>query len=166
SKLSPNSQTSNVGWFHRSNSALRQTITLCKTWIGDQYPSYSGGDPKGSSCVRVRLPPTQRRSHDGLFGLHNFASYLKQCRRSDLSSHPPQESIPSLPSDLGSAAVHEQFDPRDETRVIRSQKQRRLRNFLGFPHASHWDSGDNPRDHVCRLPTRQWRIDRTRTNDV
>src|SRR6185295_19638704 len=50
SKLSPNSQTSNVGWFHRSNSALRQTITLCKTWIGDQYPSNSGGDP-----IRVEL---------------------------------------------------------------------------------------------------------------
>jgi hypothetical protein len=26
--------------------------------------------------------------------------------------------------------------------------------------------GHNPRDHVFRLPTRQWRIDRTRTNDV
>src|SRR5258708_39966025 len=39
SKLSPYSQTSNVGSFHRSNSALRQTITLCKTWIRDQYPS-------------------------------------------------------------------------------------------------------------------------------
>jgi hypothetical protein len=36
SKLSPYSQTSNVGSFHRSNSALRQTITLCKTWIRDE----------------------------------------------------------------------------------------------------------------------------------
>src|ERR1700752_1335288 len=41
SKLSPYSQTSNADSFHRSNSALRQTITLCKTWIRDQYPSYS-----------------------------------------------------------------------------------------------------------------------------
>src|SRR5260370_32200743 len=41
--------------------------------------------------------------------------------------------------DLGSAAVNEQFDTRDETRFLRSQKQRRLRNFLGFPHASHRD---------------------------
>src|SRR6185295_14185648 len=37
SKLSPYSQTSNSGSFHRSNSALRLTIRLCKTWIGDQW---------------------------------------------------------------------------------------------------------------------------------
>jgi len=37
--------------------------------------------------------------------------------------------------DLGPAAVNEQFDPRDETGVIRSQKQRHLSNFLGLPHA-------------------------------
>ena len=41
--------------------------------------------------------------------------------------------------DLGSAAVNEQFDTRDETGVIRRQKQRHLGNFLGFPHApSGW----------------------------
>ena len=67
---------------------------------------------------------------------------------------------------LGSAAINEQFDTRDETGVIRRQKQRRLRNFLGFPHASHRDGGHNPRNHVCRLPTRQRRIDRTRTNNI
>src|ERR1700675_1890145 len=43
--------------------------------------------------------------------------------------------------DLGSAAVNEQLDARDETGVIRRQKQRHLRNFLGFPHASHRDGG-------------------------
>src|SRR6202140_386002 len=68
--------------------------------------------------------------------------------------------------DLGSAAVNEQFDTRDETGVIRRQKQRRLGNFLGFPHASHRDGGHNPCNHVCRLPTHQRRIDRTRTNNV
>jgi len=34
--------------------------------------------------------------------------------------------------DLGPAAVNEQFDPRDETGVIRRQKQGHLSNFLGF----------------------------------
>ena len=68
--------------------------------------------------------------------------------------------------DLGSAAVNEQFNSRDETGVIRSQKQRRLRNFVGLPHPFHRDGGHNPRNHVWRLPTRRWRIDRTRANNV
>jgi hypothetical protein len=34
--------------------------------------------------------------------------------------------------DLGSAAVNEQFDTRDETGIGR-EKQRHLSNFLGFP---------------------------------
>jgi len=50
--------------------------------------------------------------------------------------------------DLGSAAVNEQFDTRDETGVIRRQKQHHLSNFLGFPHASHRDGGHNPRNDV------------------
>src|SRR5580700_10526310 len=80
--------------------------------------------------------------------------------------------IPAYPSvriwqlDLRSAAVNEQFNTRDETGVIGSQKQCGLSNFNGFPHASHRDCGDNPRNHVWRLPTRQWRIDRTRANNV
>src|SRR4029077_9639388 len=37
--------------------------------------------------------------------------------------------------DLRSAAVNEQLDTRDETGVIRRQKQHHLSNFLGFPHA-------------------------------
>ena len=53
--------------------------------------------------------------------------------------------------DLGSAAVNEQFDTRDETGVIRRQKQRHLSNFLGFPHASHRDGGHNPRNHVWQI---------------
>src|SRR5216684_324944 len=47
-------------------------------------------------------------------------------------------------SDLRSAAINEELDTRDETRVIRRQKQRRLGNFIGLPHASHWD-GDTIR---------------------
>ena len=86
-------------------------------------------------------------------------------RRSRLSSD-PGESLPPFRLDLRSAAVNEQFDTRDETGVIRSQKQRHLGDFLGFPHASHRDGGHNPRNHVCRLPTHQRRIDRTRTNNV
>jgi len=57
--------------------------------------------------------------------------------------------VSSLRLDLGSAAVDEQFGTRDETGVIRRQKQRHLSNFLGFANASHWDSGHNPRNHVC-----------------
>src|SRR5580700_10644168 len=76
------------------------------------------------------------------------------------------KNLPPFRSDLGSAAVNEQFYTRDETGVIRRQKQRHLSNFLGFPHASHRDGGRNPRKHVCRLPIRQRRIDRTRTNNV
>src|SRR6266481_9307096 len=78
----------------------------------------------------------------------------------------PLKESPPFRSDLGSAAINEQFDTRDETGVIRSQKQRRLSNFLGFPHASHRDGGHNLRNHVCRLPTRQRRFDRTGTNNV
>src|SRR5712671_2544242 len=65
----------------------------------------------------------------------------------------PKKS-PPFRLDLGSAAVNEQFDTRDETGVIRSQKQRHLGNFLRFSHASHWDGGHNPRNHVGGLPIR------------
>src|SRR3981189_31833 len=76
------------------------------------------------------------------------------------------KSLSPFRLDLGSAAVNEQFDTRDETGVIRRQKQRNLSNFLGFPHASHRDGGHNPRNHVCRLSTRQRRIERTRADHV
>jgi hypothetical protein len=39
-------------------------------------------------------------------------------------------------SDLRSAAINEQFDTRDETRVIRFQKKRSLGNFIGLPHSA------------------------------
>src|SRR5258708_10374399 len=42
-------------------------------------------------------------------------------------------SLPPFRLDLGSAAVNEQFDTRDETGVIGREKQRHLSNFLGFP---------------------------------
>ena len=74
--------------------------------------------------------------------------------------------LPAARLDLCSAAVNEQFDTGDETGVIRSQKQCHLSNFLGFPHPSHRDGGRNPRNHVCGLPARQRRIDRTGTNNV
>src|SRR5467141_4606897 len=76
------------------------------------------------------------------------------------------KSLAPFRLDLGSAAVNEQFDTRDETGVIGREKQRHLSNFLGFPHASHGNGGHNPRNHICRLPTRQRRIDWTRTNNV
>src|ERR1700723_560817 len=74
--------------------------------------------------------------------------------------------LPPFRSDLRSAAVHEQFDTSDETGVVRSKKQRRLGNFLGFPHASHRDGGHNARNHFWRLPTHQRRIGWTRTHNV
>src|SRR5437016_11849051 len=96
-----------------------------------------------------------------------FASCCSPCGCwSEMQQFFSQKSLPPFRSDLGSAAVNEQFDTRDETGVIRSQKQRHFSNFLGFPHASHRDGGYNPRNHVCRLPTRQRRINRTRTNNV
>ena len=67
---------------------------------------------------------------------------------SESSGHPP------LRLDLGSAAVNEQFDTRDETGVVRSKKQRHVSNFLGFPHASHRDGGHNPCNDVRRQATR------------
>ena len=43
--------------------------------------------------------------------------------------------------DLGSAAVNEEFDTRDETGVVRRQKRRHLGNFFGFPYSAHRDRG-------------------------
>src|SRR6266404_7690162 len=77
-----------------------------------------------------------------------------------------QKSLPPFRSDLGSAAVNEQFDTSNKTGVIRRQKQRHLSNFIGFPHASHRDGGHNPRNHVWGLPIRKRRIDRTRADYV
>jgi hypothetical protein len=68
--------------------------------------------------------------------------------------------------DLGPSAVNEQFDSRDETGIIRSEKQRHLRNFFRFPHTSHRNGRNNPPNQFCRLPTHERRIDGTRTHNV
>jgi hypothetical protein len=52
-------------------------------------------------------------------------------------------------SDLASAAINEQFATRDETGIIRGQKQRRLGNFIGFSHTSHRDCGNYPCNRRC-----------------
>jgi len=88
-----------------------------------------------------------------LFCLIQNSALAPRFRGSCLSSD-PGKSLPPFRLDLGSAAVNEQFDPRDETRVIRREKQCHLSNFLGFPHASHRDRGHHPRNDVCGLPTR------------
>src|SRR5713101_5088316 len=75
SKLSPCSQTSNSGSFHRSNTALRQTITLCKTWIRDQYPSYSGGDP---ILVELLVDASERSSVESFGHTSNVCEPLKK----------------------------------------------------------------------------------------
>ena len=41
--------------------------------------------------------------------------------------------------DLRSAAIGEQFDPRDEAGVIRAQKECDLGDLFGLRHAAHWD---------------------------
>ena len=51
----------------------------------------------------------------------------------------PLRSANKRRSDLRSAPVHEEFDARDETRIVRSEKQSRFGNFVGLPHASHRD---------------------------
>jgi len=48
---------------------------------------------------------------------------------------PPKKGLPSFRLDLGSAAVNEQFDTRDETGVIRSQKQHHIGTSSGFPYS-------------------------------
>src|SRR5258708_16134884 len=50
SKLRPCSQTSNAGLFHRLSSALRQTITLCKTCIRDAVYRNAAKD-----CLFIRV---------------------------------------------------------------------------------------------------------------
>jgi hypothetical protein len=46
--------------------------------------------------------------------------------------------------DLTSAAVHEEFDARDETRIIRGEKQRRLGDLFGLADPSDGDGRHNP----------------------
>src|SRR5580692_3683676 len=82
------------------------------------------------------------------------------------SSRNPVLKILRPRSNLSTPAVDEQFNSCDETGIIRSQKQCDLGNFLGLPHASHRNRGNNPRDHVCGLPVRERRVDWTWTNDV
>jgi hypothetical protein len=69
-------------------------------------------------------------------------------------------------SDLRSAAINEQFDTRDETRVIRCQKKRSLGNFIGLPHSAHRDGGHNPCNGVCRLSIDSRGVSRTGANDI
>src|SRR5579864_2768674 len=107
----------------------------------------------------VGLPPAEGGVDERLLCSHLYLPSIWTNRMS-------QPLPPCYQLDLGSAAVNEQFNTRDETRVLRSQKQRRLRNFLGFPHASHRDGGHNPRNHVWSLPTHHWRTDRTRTASI
>src|ERR1700722_13650383 len=69
-------------------------------------------------------------------------------------------------SDLSSAAINEQFDTCNKSRIIRRQKQRCFGNFVGLPHASHGNGGHNPRNGVCGLPIDNWSIGRPWANDV
>src|ERR1700728_2199823 len=68
--------------------------------------------------------------------------------------------------DLPSAAVHEKFDARDETRVIRGEKQCRLGDLCGLADTPDGDGGHNPRNNVRRLLTHQRSLGRTRTQHI
>src|SRR5229473_8715611 len=88
-----------------------------------------------------------------------FCSFSKAMSSLGPSERSRQKSLPPFRSDLGSAAVNEQFDTGDETGVIRSQKQRHLSNFLGFPHASHRDGRHNPRNQVTKRRSTKSSVD-------
>src|SRR6202022_455547 len=105
---------------------------------GEAIPDPKGRaqSSRGGKAVRATKPKSWFRSF--VFCVMCFSLWLQS---------------PAL-LNLRSSAVNEQFDTRDETGVIRSQKQRHLSNFLGFPYASHRDGGRNPRNNVCRLPPR------------
>src|SRR5258707_15013671 len=68
--------------------------------------------------------------------------------------------------DLRSAAIGEQFDPRDEAGVIRAQKECDLGDLFGLRHAAHWDGGHDARDGFRRLQRRLRRNDRSRAKNV
>ena len=56
---------------------------------------------------------------------------------SDTPSPTELDQICPLPPSTNSSI------PRDETGVIRRQKQHRFGNFVGIPHPPHWNSGHN-----------------------
>src|SRR6478672_1596686 len=69
-------------------------------------------------------------------------------------------------SDLCPAAVDEQLDPRDETRVVGAQKQGRLCHLVGLTRAAHWNRGHKLLHHFLRLRIQQRRCDRSGTQNV
>src|SRR5882757_8367070 len=136
----------------RASNGLGQLGLAKSRPIREQFRGHSIGTP-----VLKSLWP---------FRIAYFCSFSKAMSSLGPSERSRQKSLPPFRSDLGSAAVNKQFDTRDETGVIRSEKQRDLSNFLGFPHASHRDCRHNPRNHVCGQPIRKGCIDWTRTNNV
>src|SRR5213079_434389 len=89
SKLSPCSQTSNSGSCHRSKSALRQTLTLCKTWLRDQYPSYSGDDPL---LVELLVDASERSSVERCGHTSNDCEPLKEIQSRSRDGYGDEES--------------------------------------------------------------------------
>ena len=94
----------------------------------------------------LRLDNSLFREETAFMALHLSASTSSLGR--GRSERFRKKSLPPFRLDLGSAAVNEQFDTRDETGVIGREEQRHLSNFLGFPHTSHRDGRHNPRNHV------------------
>src|SRR5258707_4413519 len=136
----------------RASNGLGQLGLAKSRPLRERFPGNSIGTPVSKSLWPFRIA--------------YFCSFSKSMSSFGPTERSRQKSLPPFRLDLGSAAVNEKLDTRDETGVIRPQKQRNLSNFLGFPHASHRDGGHNPRNDVCRLPTRQRCIDRPRTNNV
>ena len=147
-------RTKQFGWLQAPATNYRTCLTIQFTFPVTMRPKVLGFVPRLDNSLFLEALPFMA------FLLWTSMSLPIPSERSR------PKNLQPFRSDLGSAAVNEQFGTRDETGVIRRQKQRHLSNFLGFPHASHRDGGHNPRDHVCRLPTCQRRIDRTRTNNV
>src|SRR5260221_1092534 len=136
----------------RASNGLGQLGLAKSRPLRERFPGNSIGTPVLKSSWPFRIA--------------YFCSFSKAMSSYGPTERSRQKSLPPFRLDLGSAAVNEQFDTRDETGVIGCQEQRDLINFLGIPHAPHRDGGHNPGNHVSRLPTRQRCIDRTRTNHV
>jgi hypothetical protein len=89
-------------------------------------PRYSAGLCRNGDCTNLP-PPT-------LFRCLRPENVTRVVKKSDLGrAQCESDSCDPLRLDLGSAAVNEQFDTRDETGVIRRQKQPTLATFSGSP---------------------------------
>src|SRR5580698_3369833 len=68
--------------------------------------------------------------------------------------------------DLGGAAVHEEFDPVDETRIAGGEEEGDGRDLFRASHFATWDLGLEELLGVGSEGIKDWRVDRSGTEDV